>query len=164
MSSSPTDWKIWLPKAFWIDWSDPETWKKHSADPTIWFPRAYDSPEEKQNVSNLISATGDIIVGDQFRDIRNAKIINKAIVQNAFNRTVRGYSQEIENALHLISQFIEKSDDPAADALFHNFKQELNKPQPEKSKLKKIWDGIEKVLPSIGSQSDAVAKIGTLFS
>jgi hypothetical protein len=34
----------------------------------------------------------------------------------------------------------------------------------EKSKLKEIWDEIEKVLPSIRLDPDATAKLATLFS
>jgi hypothetical protein len=52
---------------------------------------------------------------------------------------------------------------PAAIALFNNFNQELNKQQHDKSTLKGIWDGIVKVLPSIATISEAVAKITTLF-
>ena len=51
-----------------------------------------------------------------------------------------------------------------AGTLFNGFTEELNKSQPDKSKLKDIWSGIENSLPSIAQIAGSVAKIVTLFS
>jgi len=37
---SPTDWRIWLPRAFYLNWSDPQIMQKSMMDPTIWLPVA----------------------------------------------------------------------------------------------------------------------------
>jgi hypothetical protein len=102
--------------------------------------------------------------GDSFQNITNATIINKAIVQNAFNKVQEEYGEETKKALEQVSQFIENSDNPAAAALFNSFNQELSKPQHEKSTLKGIWDGIEKLLPTITTIAGTVAKIVPLFT
>ena len=44
----PTDWRILLPRAFYMNWSDRQTWLKSFMDPTIWFPLAFYPEEENQ--------------------------------------------------------------------------------------------------------------------
>jgi len=39
----------------------------------------------------------------------------------------------------------------------------VNVTEPEKSKLRNFWEGLEKLLPSLATISGAVAKIVTLF-
>ena len=102
--------------------------------------------------------------GDSFQNIESGTtIINKSLVQGSFNKVEREYGEETKKALEQVSQFIEKSNNPAAVALFNSFNQELSKPEREKSTLKGIWDGIEKVLPSIATIAGAVSKITALF-
>jgi hypothetical protein len=105
----------------------------------------------------------DRIVGDRFENISNATIINKALVEGSFNKAKKEYGDEVSNALIQIAEFIQKSTDPAAASLLDDFNQELNKPRPDKSRLKGIWSGIERVLPSIETIAETVARIGPLF-
>jgi predicted transcriptional regulator len=105
----------------------------------------------------------DRVMGDVFRDIQNATIINKSLVENSFNKVKREHDEETSKALVKVAEFIENSKDPAAGALFNNFNEELNKPQPDKSRLKSFWTGIEKALPTITTIAGAVAKIAPLF-
>jgi hypothetical protein len=100
---------------------------------------------------------------DIFENIQNSTIINKSLVESSFNKVKKEYNEDVSRKLVEIADFIQKSGDPAAGALFDNFNQELNKPQPEKSRLKSIWSGIEKVLPAITAISDTVAKVAPLF-
>jgi hypothetical protein len=102
--------------------------------------------------------------GDVFQNVSNATIINKSTVQNAFNKIENEYDEETSKALINVAEFIEKSNEPAAGALFNSFVDEINKPQPDKSKLKSFWSGIQNVLPSIVSISESIAKIVTLFA
>lgn len=81
------------------------------------------------------------------------------MVENSFNKVKNNYGDDVSKALVKIAESIEESGDPAAGALFDNFNQELNKPQPEKSKLKKIWEGIVKILPSVASIAGAIAPL-----
>lgn len=103
-------------------------------------------------------------MGDIFKDIHNATIINKSLVEKSFNTVKKEHDEETSNALVKATEFIEKSGDPAAGTLFNSFNQELNEPQPDKSRLKNFWTGIESVLPSITQISESVAKIVTLFA
>jgi hypothetical protein len=73
----------------------------------------------------------------------------------------------ITKAMLEIADFIQKSKDPGAPSagiLLDRFNEELNKPEPEKSKLKSIWSGIEKVLPSMTTMAEAVSKIAIVFN
>jgi hypothetical protein len=106
---------------------------------------------------------GWVAMGYVFQNIHNATIINKSNVQNAFNKVGKEYDEETSKALVKVAEFIENSKDPAAGVLFDNFTEELNRPEPDKSKLKSFWSGIEKALPTITSIATTVAKISSLF-
>jgi hypothetical protein len=104
-----------------------------------------------------------MIMGDVFQNIHNATIVNKSNVQNAFNKVERQHDEETSKALVKVAEFIESSKDPTAGVLFNNFTEELNRPEPDKSKLKSFWSGIEKALPTINNIADTVSKIVRLF-
>jgi hypothetical protein len=90
----------------------------------------------------------DKVMGNVLYNIKN---VNNSLVESSFNKAKQDYDDETVKALTKIAEFIEKSGDPAAGALFDIFNQELNKPQPDKYKLKQVWSGIENVLPSIAT-------------
>jgi hypothetical protein len=106
---------------------------------------------------------GVTVMGDVFEGIQNATIINKSWVEDSFNKVKKEYNEETSKALLNVAEFIEKSNDHAAGSIFNSFTEELNKPQPDKSKLKSSWEGIERLLPSIATVSASVAKVVTLF-
>jgi hypothetical protein len=62
---SPTDWRIWLPRAFYMNWSDPQTSQKSMMDPTIWLPMAYYPQEEIERVMKVFNVAGDVVMGDK---------------------------------------------------------------------------------------------------
>ena len=98
-------------------------------------------------------------MGDVLKNIKNATIINKAMVIDSYNKVNKEHNEEVVKALVEIAEFIEKSGDVAAGILFNNFNEELIKPKTEKDTLKKIWSGIEKTLPSIVSLSTKLAPL-----
>lgn len=93
----------------------------------------------------------------------NPTIINKSSVEKSFNNILRDYGEDMIKALEQTKEFIRKSGDVPADTLYDNFDDELNKPQPDKSVLQKLWSGIETLLPEIKTKSEQVSKISTLF-
>ena len=105
----------------------------------------------------------EVTMGDKFENIQNAKIINKSIVENSFNKIKEGYGEDVANALVQIAEFIERSGNEEAGELFDNFNAEINKLEPKKSVLKSLWGGIEKALPLITTLSEAIIKLKTLF-
>ena len=100
---------------------------------------------------------------DVFRDIHNATIINKSLVENSFNKVKREIDEETSKALVKVAEIIEKSGNASAGLLFDKFNEELNKPQPEKSRLSDFWSGIVAVPPSVATLAGAVSKITGLF-
>lgn len=62
MSRPPTDWAVWLPKAFFLDWSDRKKWERHLSDPTIWLPLGIFPQEIREGIVNYYFRTqGDTI-------------------------------------------------------------------------------------------------------
>jgi len=113
----------------------------------------------------------DIHIGDIGGDIigasvsgSNSNIIGKSIVVSGSLYDAKRHDDQIRKALEMIAEFIKKSNNPAATVLFDNFSEELNKPQPEISRLRSLWSGLETVLPSIASISETVGKIKKLFN
>jgi hypothetical protein len=115
------------------------------------------------NLNSYNTTTGEVDMGDYFNNIQNATIINKSILENSFNKVENEYNEEVAKSLIQIAEYIEESGNISAGILFDNFNEELNKPQLDKSKIGKIWDGIEKTLPSIATISEIIAKLAPLF-
>jgi hypothetical protein len=116
----------------------------------------------KDSSIHIANSRGDVIgVGvSGSGHIIGKDIINKSNVRNALNKVEEKYDKETSEALVKVAEFIEKSGDPAAGVSFNNFTEELIKPEPDKSKLKSFWSGLEKALPTI---AQVAAKIVPLF-
>ncbi len=63
-------------------------------------------------------------------------LVNRSIVQNAFNKVKADYDEETANALKRVEEEINKSGNKAAAENFESFNEELSKPEPRKSLLK----------------------------
>lgn len=104
-------------------------------------------------------------IGDHITEIKieSVTIINRSLLINSFNKVKKEHNEEVAKALEQIGEFIEKSGEVSAGILFDKFNEELTKPQADKSTLRRIWNGIEKTLPSIARISDIVAKLAPLL-
>jgi hypothetical protein len=105
---------------------------------------------------------GEVVMGDKFENISNATIINRSLVQNAFNK-VRD-EVETANALKRVADEVERSGNTEAAENFNAFSEELQKPEPKKSLLRSFWGGVTLALPSILQMTDIVAKISKLYT
>ena len=72
-NKSLTDWRIWLPRAFYLNWSDPPTWQRTMADPTIWLPMIYYPQEERERILNIINIAGDYVAGNKVERLHRRK-------------------------------------------------------------------------------------------
>jgi len=63
----------------------------------------------------------------------------------------REHGLDFSQTLEQMTGHIERSGDPSAAALFARFKEELKKGQLDRSTLRKVWEDIEKILPSIAT-------------
>jgi len=106
----------------------------------------------------------ELVMGDKFDNIKNATIINRSLVQNAFNKTAERQDEETANALVEIAEAVEQSQNAAAAVLLDKFMTEVSNDKPDKSSLRQCWDGLVAVLPAVANLTLASAKIAELFS
>jgi hypothetical protein len=85
-------------------------------------------------------------------------------VNKSFNKIEKHYGNDIRNELEKIRKHLEETDNIAASELFKKFSEELSKQQPEKTRLEKIWSGIQQLLPSTAVITESISKISTLLS
>jgi hypothetical protein len=95
-NSNAGDWRMWLPRAVWLNWSDPKTWQTQVFNPTTWLPLAYSTPEERDRAITMLNIYGDYIGGDKskgdlIKDLNNSDVISKATVKKS-NIPVRDQS------------------------------------------------------------------------
>jgi hypothetical protein len=149
---SPTDWRIWLPRAFYLNWSDSKTSQKSMLDPTIWLPMTFYPQEERERFLHNYNIAGDNIPDN----MAGGDIINSPILTEIKEK----YGQDVSKALKKISEIIKKSNDHAAGSVFDSFIGELNKPHPDKFRLRRWWSALETMLPTI---SEVASKIVPLL-
>jgi hypothetical protein len=90
------DWRIWLPRAFYLNWSDPPTWQKSMMDPSIWMPIAFFPQEQREHAQRILNIAGDYIAGD--------KAMGNIIKNNKLNGDIAG-----ENMIKEIEAINDKS-------------------------------------------------------
>ncbi|MEO1802478.1 MAG: hypothetical protein AAFR62_19010 [Cyanobacteria bacterium J06629_2] len=104
-----------------------------------------------------------LVMGDKFEKISQSTIINRSLVENAFNQTKEQIDEDAANALIEIANEVEKSQNAAAGALLNSFMEEFKAQQSDKSKLRQYWNGLVGILPSLATLASASAKIVPLF-
>ncbi len=67
-----------------------------------------------------------------------------SLIENSFNKVKREHGLDFSQTLKQMADHIERSADPSAAALFARFKEELEKGQPDRSILRKVWEDIQK--------------------
>ena len=122
-----------------------------------------DKKKPKVKEEKTVIYTEEVIMGDMFKNIQNATIINKSVVENSFNKIKEEYGEDVAKAMLQMAEFIEGSGNKEAGDLFDRFNEELNKTEPKKPVLKSLWAGIEKALPAITALSEAIAKLAPIF-
>lgn len=113
---------------------------------------------------NFTINVGITMKGSIFQNIRDSTIINESLVVGSFNKIKGELGEDIAKALLKVAEEIEKSGNKEAADLFNGFNEELQKPNPRRTILKSLWNGIERALPTIVKLTDIVAKISKLFA
>lgn len=99
------------------------------------------------------------VMGDYFSNISNATIINKSVVQNAFNKMRDKFDEDTAAALAQIAQIVEKSGNKEAGETFDDFNEEIQKPEPKKSRLNSFWTTLTGMLPAITGVAGLAEKV-----
>jgi len=112
MSRTPTDWAVWLPKAFFLDWSNRTNWEHNLSDPTIWLPLGLFPSELREGIVNnyyiRISKTQGDVFGIGLSGTDN--IVGKNISPGHINFSQPQFPTTISNEyLKALSDSINKS-------------------------------------------------------
>lgn len=99
------------------------------------------------------------VMGDYFSNISNATIVNKSVVQNAFNKVKETIDEDTAAALAQIAEHVEKSGNKEAGEVFNAFNEELQKLDPKKSLLKSFWTGLTSLLPTVSAIAGIAEKV-----
>jgi hypothetical protein len=102
-------------------------------------------------------------MSDTFSNITNSTIVNRSLVEHAFNRTKSELGEDTATILLKIAELVAQSNNKEAGELLDQFNEELGKPEPRKSLLKRSWDGLMTILPAVSSIAGAAAAIAKLL-
>ena len=135
--------------------------------------RRYRSGEIEVNIQQLIVSQSHLtfertkigqVMGDSFSNIgAGAVIINRSLLTNAMNR-VAGTDGDTAAALQAIAQHVQRSGNQDAGENLDGLLEEMDRPEPRKSRLKTFWDGLVAVLPSVVQLGAASEKMIELVS
>ena len=99
-----------------------------------------------------------------FTNARNITFVNKSNVVNSFNKVKEQFDEETANVIRQIAEIVEKSENAEAAEYFEAFNEEINKPEPKKSRLKSFWNSLSSVLPVLSSTFSIVTNVMKIIS
>ena len=132
-----------------VDWETLRVYQRHFGNTYI-----------ETYIREYTSVTGDQINAQGSGNT----VVNRSVVQNAFNRVRNEYDEETAEALKRVAEEIDRAGNTVAAENFEAFSTELQNPKPKKSLLSTLWQGTVAALPVIKELPDVVAKIMKLFS
>jgi hypothetical protein len=144
-----TDWAVWLPKAFFMNWSDRANWEKNLSDPTLFLPLGFFPPEERER-----------IVNNYYIDIRNTQGDVFGIGLPG-NRNVIGKNVVVgPGTINVDQTQIQKVSDPYSKAL-KDFSESINQqlngrriPDDQIRSINSAIDDLAKELESVNGKED----------
>jgi hypothetical protein len=102
-------------------------------------------------------------MGDTFSGIHNSTIINRSLLQNAFNKAMSETGEETAQALRKVAEVVAESGNKEAGEILDQFNEELARAEPRKSLLKRSWESLVQALPTIEKLAGAAEAIAKLF-
>ncbi|MEM8851394.1 MAG: hypothetical protein AAGE03_15355 [Pseudomonadota bacterium] len=106
----------------------------------------------------------ETIMGDKFENIQGSTIVNRSTLSNAMNEVRYRHDDEVAQALSEIAAYVETAENEGAAILMNSLAEEAAKEEPDKSKLRQLWDGIVAVLPGVTKLAGAVGAVAKLFA
>jgi hypothetical protein len=102
-------------------------------------------------------------MGDTIKNIgAGAVVINRSIVESAFNSVGTTYGQAEVAALRQIVGIVEKSGSVGATSCLREFLEQLSKPKRENSVLISLWRDIVILVPALAQLPAAISFISTV--
>lgn len=96
----------------------------------------------------------------------NGNFVNKSQLINSLNAiTSNGMSEEFRQEMLQIAKKIEEDQNELAATVLNTLNEELAKPkeQQDKSKIRKFWDGLVKIMPDVATIGKTIASVIALF-
>ena len=103
------------------------------------------------------------VMGDSFLYIQSSTLINRSLLQNAFNKASET-GEETAQALRKVASAVAQSGNKEAGEILDQFNEELARAEPRKSLLKRSWESLVQTLPAIAQLAGAAAAIMRLFA
>ncbi|WP_142251136.1 hypothetical protein [Bradyrhizobium sp. UNPF46] len=103
-------------------------------------------------------------MGDNFSNISQSVIYNRSLVKDSSAMLSTAGNAAAAEAITKVAKLVEESGNKEAEELFAQFNEELQKPEPRKSLLRRSWDSLVAVLPAVTAVAGAAAAISKLFS
>lgn len=88
-------------------------------------------------------------MGDTFSNISNSTIVNRSLVQGAVTCLRQSNQSASAETLQRLAELVEKSGNNDASEYLNEFTKELQQPAPRNAILRSMWEGIQRILPSI---------------
>jgi len=114
------------------------------------------------NIENFYSGRTAMGNSNIFRGISNSTIVNQSLVERSFNKVKSETGEETAKILLEVAKLVAASGNKEAGDLLDQFNEELAKPAPRKSLLKRSWEGLLQVLPGVAKVADAAKAIAKL--
>lgn len=98
-------------------------------------------------------------MGDRFSNISNSTIVNRSLVQGAIGTLQQGGNQDSAEALRKLAEMVEQSGNSDATEYLNGFTEELEKPEPRRTILRSMWEGIKTALPVVSQAIEVTTGI-----
>ncbi|MBC9176152.1 hypothetical protein [Pseudoroseomonas ludipueritiae] len=105
-----------------------------------------------------------MFMGDTFSNISNSTIINRSTVQDAFNKIRSDFDETTAKFILELADHVDKSGNKDAGEVLDQINEELARPQPRKGLLKRSWENLVQLLPTVTAVAGAAGAIVKLFS
>jgi len=106
----------------------------------------------KTKVGDIKENSGSVIVGNS----------GKIKIKDSVQKINDSLGEDVAKVIKQVAVIVEQSQNHEAIQLFSDFKQNLQRKKPNKSKFDEIWKGLTALLPQLGTTADIAEKIATI--
>lgn len=116
------------------------------------------------NTQPLPGFEGATIEGDVFLNVSDSKIVNRSRLRDSMIEVTGSYGPAAAEGLHELAQLVSSPGNEAAQAVFEQFRKEVEAEEPDKALLQNLWNGLNALLPAAEKLVDIGAKLTPLLT
>jgi hypothetical protein len=102
-------------------------------------------------------------MGDHFSNISGSILINRSLVGANVKKFSDAGDGDVADLIKKVADAVQASGNKEAAEIFDQLNEELQKPEPRKSLLRRSWDNLVSALPSVTAIAGAVGAIAKLL-